>query len=109
MHSGNLRCSHHSPPWQESALYLNGYPDCRQTGGCTAGPVSRAQSDGRRSSSRTSGRAPILEIRNMPSDQRSSWLRRRVENAVRRAFTKAYDTIKVDPKHYLEHLRMAYN
>ena len=45
----------------------------------------------------------------MPSDHRSSWIRRRVEGAVRSAFTKAYETIKVDPKHYLEHLRMAYN
>jgi uncharacterized protein (DUF697 family) len=36
-------------------------------------------------------------------------MRRRVEDAVRSAFLKAYDTIKVDPAHYLEHLRMAYN
>lgn len=40
---------------------------------------------------------------------RKSWMRRRVEDAVRSAFLKAYDTIKVDPAHYLEHLRMAYN
>jgi uncharacterized protein (DUF697 family) len=32
-----------------------------------------------------------------------------VENVLRRAFTKAYETIKVDPKNYLQHLRMAYN
>ena len=38
-----------------------------------------------------------------------SWLRQRVEDAVRRAFLKAYNTIKVDPEHYLEHLRIAYN
>ena len=38
-----------------------------------------------------------------------SWIRRRVEDAVRRAFLKAYDTIKVDPANYLEHLRMAYS
>ena len=41
--------------------------------------------------------------------QHKSWLRRRVENAVRSAFMKAYQTIKVNPDHYLEHLRMAYN
>ncbi len=44
----------------------------------------------------------------MPQPQKS-WMRRRVEDAVRSAFLKAYDTIKVDPAHYLEHLRMAYN
>jgi len=44
----------------------------------------------------------------LPTDPKS-WLRRRVEDAVRRAFMRAYDTIKVDPAHYLEHLRVAYN
>lgn len=38
-----------------------------------------------------------------------SWIRRRLEGAIRSAFMKAYSTIKVDPKHYLEHLRIAYN
>jgi uncharacterized protein (DUF697 family) len=41
--------------------------------------------------------------------EHKSWIRRRVENAVRSAFMKAYQTIKVNPEHYLEHLRMAYN
>ncbi len=45
----------------------------------------------------------------MPHIEPKSWLRRRVEDAVRNAFMKAYDTIKVNPEHYLEHLRMAYN
>jgi len=45
----------------------------------------------------------------MPHTNRKSWLRRRVEDAVRSAFMKAYDTIKVDPVNYLEHLRIAYN
>jgi uncharacterized protein (DUF697 family) len=45
----------------------------------------------------------------MPSNDHKSWVRRRVEDAVRNAFMKAYDTIKVNPEHYLEHLRMAYN
>ena len=38
-----------------------------------------------------------------------SWVRRRLEDAVRNAFLKAYDTIKVNPANYLEHLRIAYN
>lgn len=45
----------------------------------------------------------------MPSLEHKSWVRCRVENAVRGAFMKAYKTIKVNPEHYLEHLRMAYN
>ncbi len=45
----------------------------------------------------------------MRHDERKSWLRRRLEGAIRNAFLKAYDTIKVDPQNYLEHLRMAYN
>ena len=45
----------------------------------------------------------------MQHPNHKSWLRRRVEDAVRNAFLKAYDTIKVDPEHYLEHLRIAYN
>ena len=38
-----------------------------------------------------------------------SWVRRRVENAIRGAFMKAYDTVKVNPEHYLQHLRIAYD
>jgi hypothetical protein len=45
----------------------------------------------------------------MTSNLNKSWVRRRVEAAVRNAFMKAYDTIKVDPDNYLQHLRMAYN
>ena len=45
----------------------------------------------------------------MPSLEHKSWVRRRVESAVRGAFMKAYKTIKVNPEHYLDHLRMAYN
>ena len=45
----------------------------------------------------------------MPHNDGKSWMRRRLESAIRSAFMKAYDTIKVDPEHYLEHLRMAYN
>src|SRR5271157_2998918 len=40
---------------------------------------------------------------------KKSWLRRRLEGAIRGAFMKAYKTIKVDPEKYLEHLRIAYD
>lgn len=36
-------------------------------------------------------------------------IRRSLEGAIRKAFTKAYETVKVDPDKYLEHLRIAYN
>ena len=45
----------------------------------------------------------------MPQAAPKSWLRRRVEHAVRNAFMKAYDTVKVNPEHYLQHLRIAYD
>ena len=45
----------------------------------------------------------------MLQTDKKSWVRRRMENAVRGAFMKAYQTIKVNPEHYLEHLRVAYN
>lgn len=38
-----------------------------------------------------------------------SLLRRGLEGAVRSAFLKAYETVKVDPGRYLEHLRVAYS
>ena len=37
-----------------------------------------------------------------------SWIRRRVEKAVGRAFTRAYETVKVDPEKFLLQLRTAY-
>jgi hypothetical protein len=37
-----------------------------------------------------------------------SWIRRRVEKAVGRAFTRAYETVKVDPDKFLLQLRAAY-
>lgn len=45
----------------------------------------------------------------MPSSENKSWLRRRVEGALRAGFTKAYHTIEVNPEKYLEHLRMSYD
>ena len=35
-------------------------------------------------------------------------MRRVLEAGIRKAFTRAYHTIKVDPDKYMEHLRMAY-
>jgi hypothetical protein len=43
------------------------------------------------------------------SSDKKSWMRRRLENGIRGAFTRAYHTIKVDPDRYLEHLRLAYD
>ena len=44
----------------------------------------------------------------MTEEARKSWMRRRVEKAVGRAFTKAYETVKVDPGKFLLQLRTAY-
>ena len=48
---------------------------------------------------------------NMKSGENSgkSVLRRGLESAIRSAFMKAYETVKVDPKNYLQHLRVAYS
>jgi uncharacterized protein (DUF697 family) len=43
------------------------------------------------------------------ADIKKGWVRRRLEDAIRSAFMKAYQTIKVDPDKYLEHLRIAYD
>ncbi len=42
------------------------------------------------------------------SEQRKSWLRRRVETALTKGFTGAYSTVKVDPAKFLLQLRAAY-
>ncbi len=44
----------------------------------------------------------------MAIQHRKSWLRRRVENGLRRGFQHAYETVKVDPKKFLLQLRAAY-
>jgi hypothetical protein len=41
--------------------------------------------------------------------EKKGWARRRLEDAIRAAFMKAYHTVKVDPDKYLEHLRVAYD
>ncbi len=45
----------------------------------------------------------------MASHPKQSWIRKRLEDAIRSAFTRAYETIKVNPENYLQHLRVAYN
>jgi EcsC protein family len=37
-----------------------------------------------------------------------SWLARKAEGALKRGFTRAYETVKVDPQEYLVHLRAAH-
>ena len=44
----------------------------------------------------------------MAIQHRKSWLRRRVENGLRRGFQHAYETVKVDPNKFLLQLRAAY-
>jgi hypothetical protein len=44
----------------------------------------------------------------MAIQHRKSWLRRRVENGLRRGFQHAYETVKVDPNKFLLQLRSAY-
>src|SRR5271155_4038671 len=43
----------------------------------------------------------------MPDDKKS-WMRRRVEGAIRGGLTRTYDTIKVDPGRFLMQLRLAH-
>jgi len=44
----------------------------------------------------------------MPEADKKSWLRRRAEGALLRGLTRAYETVKVDPKRFLWQLRVAY-
>jgi EcsC protein family len=44
----------------------------------------------------------------MAQQIRKSWLRRRVEIALRRSFLHAYETVKVDPARFLLQIRAAY-
>jgi EcsC protein family len=44
----------------------------------------------------------------MAEQHRKSWVRRKVENALRRGFQHAYETVKVDPNKFLLQLRAAY-
>jgi EcsC family protein len=44
----------------------------------------------------------------MAQEEKRSWLTRRAEEALRRGFTRAYDTVKVDPRKYLLQLQAAH-
>jgi EcsC family protein len=44
----------------------------------------------------------------MPDLEKKSWLRRRVEGAIRGSLTRAYQTVRVDPERFLIQLRIAY-
>jgi EcsC family protein len=44
----------------------------------------------------------------MPRPPRNSWLLRRAEDALRRGFERAYESVRVDPQHYLFHLQAAH-
>ena len=41
-------------------------------------------------------------------DEKPGWLVRRVEDALRRSFTRAYETVRVDPEKFLLQMRTAY-
>lgn len=41
-------------------------------------------------------------------DEKKSWLRRRVEGALQKGLTRAYETVRVDPERFLFQLRAAY-
>lgn len=44
----------------------------------------------------------------MADPARKTWLRRRIEDGLRRGFQHAYETVKVDPARFLMQLRIAY-
>src|SRR5258707_8337828 len=44
----------------------------------------------------------------MVEQERKTWLRRRVEDGMRRGFQRAYETVKVDPAKFLLQVRAAY-
>jgi hypothetical protein len=44
----------------------------------------------------------------MPDGEKKTWLRRRVEGAIRGGLTRAYQTVRVDPDRFLLQLRIAH-
>jgi hypothetical protein len=53
----------------------------------------------------------VEQIQNSPMRKsllRKSWIRRRIEDGLRRGFQHAYETVKVDPSKFLLQLRAAY-
>src|ERR1043166_3907669 len=53
--------------------------------------------------------SPLSAVRlnYMVEQERKTWLRRRVEDGMRRGFQRAYETVKVDPPKFLIQLRAA--
>ncbi len=51
----------------------------------------------------------VDEKRMAEAAQNSSWLSRKVEAALRKGFSRAYETVKVDADNYLLQLRVAHN
>jgi hypothetical protein len=53
-------------------------------------------------------RKRLINLERMAEDEKQSWMRRRVEGAIRGGLTRTYDTIKVDPGRFLMQLRVAH-
>ena len=49
-----------------------------------------------------------IRLNSMVEPERKTWLRRRVEDGLRRGFQHAYETVKVDPAKFLLQVRAAY-
>src|SRR5882757_8667211 len=45
----------------------------------------------------------------MPEAEKKSWMRRRAEGAIRGGLTRAYETVRVDPNHFLMQLQTAHS
>ena len=52
--------------------------------------------------------ARLIDLAKMTASEKKSWLRRRVESAIQKGFTRAYETVKVDPERFLFQLRASY-
>jgi hypothetical protein len=75
-------------------------------------PVCLVGGNGRRKPRLYGTREPILVwlINYMfkMSDEKKSWMRRRVEGAIRGGLSRTYDTVKVNPERFLMQLRVAH-
>jgi EcsC protein family len=52
---------------------------------------------------------PVRIQQSMAQEQRKTWLGRRIETALVRGLTRAYETVKVDPAKFLLQVRAAYD
>jgi len=50
----------------------------------------------------------LIDCNQMAGREHKSWLRRKVEGAIRGGLTRAYETVRVDPARFLMQLRVAY-